>query len=84
VTVANIVPFPLARRRAFVERHARLMAAMRPDAGERHLERQLAFQFETLRRKNIDVRAIDREVASLRSAIHAAIAHGMFKSGDFA
>ena len=84
MNVANVVPFPLARRRAFIHRHARLIAAMSPDAGERHLERQLAFQFETLRRKNIDVRAIDREVASLRSAIHAAIAHGMFKSGDFA
>jgi hypothetical protein len=44
----------------------------------------LAFQFETLRRKNIDGGAIDREVSSLRAAIHAAIAHGMFKSGDFA
>jgi hypothetical protein len=84
VTVADIVPFPLARRRAFIDRHARLIAAMRPDAGQRHLERQLAFQFETLRRKNIDGGAIDREVSSLRAAIHAAIAHGMFKSGDFA
>jgi hypothetical protein len=66
--MGEVVAFPLARRTSFISRHAKLITGMRPDAGERHLERQLAFQFETLLRKNIDVQAIDREVASLRSA----------------
>jgi hypothetical protein len=46
VIVADIVPFPLARRRASIERHARVMATMRPEPGERYLDRQLQIQFE--------------------------------------
>ena len=71
--VADVVPFPLARRRAFVERHARLIAAMRPDAGERYLDRQLRIQFENLQRRGIDRRIIEREVIALDAAIRAAL-----------
>ena len=41
----GLVPFPLARRRAFIERHARVIATMRPEPGERYLDRQLKIQF---------------------------------------
>jgi hypothetical protein len=71
--MATIVPFPLAHRRAFVERHARLIAAMKADAGERHLHRQLRIQFENLERKDIDRGVIEREVISLDAAIRAAL-----------
>ena len=37
----GLVPFPLARRRAFIERHARVIATMRPEPGERYLDRHL-------------------------------------------
>src|SRR3954447_17244461 len=48
VQFGAIIPFPLARRRAFIDRHARLIATMKPEAGERYLDRQLQIQFENL------------------------------------
>jgi hypothetical protein len=70
---AEIVPFPLARRRSFVERHARIIAGMRADAGERYLQRQLLIQFDTLERKGVACDVIERECLALASAIRAAI-----------
>ena len=71
--MAKVIPFPLARRRSFVERHARLIGGMNARTGERHLGRQLRIQFESLERKDIDRVAIEREVASLNTAIRAAL-----------
>jgi hypothetical protein len=76
-----IVPFPLASRRAFVERHARLIAAMNADAGERHLVRQLRFQMENLQRRGIAGEVIEREVASLDAAIRAALWRAVLTPG---
>jgi Family of unknown function (DUF6074) len=70
---AKIIPYPLARRRVFVERHARIIASMDADAGERYLQRQLLIQFDTLERKGVACDVIEREVLSLRSAIRAAV-----------
>ena len=58
-TADGVVPFPLARRRAFIERHARLIATMRPETGERYLDRQLQIQFENLQRRGFDARIIE-------------------------
>jgi hypothetical protein len=80
VTVADIVPFPLARRRAFIDRHARFIAAMSPDAGERYLDRQLRIQFENLQRRGIAPRIIDREVIALDAATGTHIATKDFMS----
>jgi hypothetical protein len=80
--VADVVPFPLARRHAFVERHARLIATMRPDAGERYLDRQLSFQAGNLGRKGIGPHIIEREVAALDSAIRAALWQANSTRGD--
>lgn len=72
-TADGVVPFPLARRRAFIERHARLIATMRPELGERYLDRQLQIQFENLQRRGFDARIIEREVIALDAAIRAAL-----------
>lgn len=69
----NVIPFPLARRRAFIDRHARLIGTMRPDAGERYLVRQLSIQAENLSRKGIPSNTVEREVAALGAAIRAAM-----------
>ncbi|MGN6285199.1 MAG: DUF6074 family protein [Afipia sp.] len=71
--MAEIIPFPLAHRRAFVERHARLIAGMSAEAGERHLIRQLEIQFDTLARKGVNCDLVEREVVALRNAIRAAL-----------
>jgi prolyl-tRNA editing enzyme YbaK/EbsC (Cys-tRNA(Pro) deacylase) len=77
-----VIPFPLARRRAFVDRHARLISTMRPEAGERHLDRQLSIQAENLRRKRIPSQTIEREVAALGAAIRAAMWRAAWMRGD--
>jgi hypothetical protein len=78
----TVIPFPLARRRAFVDRHARLISTMRPEAGERHLDRQLSIQAENLRRKGIPSETIEREVAALGAAIRAAMWQAAWMRGD--
>jgi hypothetical protein len=65
---ATVVPFPLARRRAFIDRHARLIATMRPGVGERYLDRQLQVQFENLQRRGIDLEIINREIVAMDAA----------------
>lgn len=71
--MAEIIAFPLARRIDFVERHARLMAGMRPEAAKGHLGRQLDIQRDSLKRKQVPAGAIDREIQHLQSAICAAL-----------
>jgi hypothetical protein len=75
----GLVPFPLARRRVFIERHARLIATMRPESGERYLDRQLQIQFENLQRRGFDARIIEREVIALDAAISAAICSAVLR-----
>ena len=55
---------------------------MRPEAGERHLDRQLSIQAENLRRKGIPSETIDREVASLGAVIRAAMWQAAWMRGD--
>ena len=72
--MAQVIPFPLVRRKAFIFRHAQLIASMRPDVGQRHLERQLAFQAKALLAKQINILIVDREVTRLRAALRTAVA----------
>jgi hypothetical protein len=55
---------------------------MRPDAGERYLDRQLRIQFENLLRRDIDREIIDREVVSLDAAIRAALWRAVLTPGQ--
>lgn len=71
--MAQIVPFPLARRLDFVDRHARMIAGLSPEAGEGHLSRQLKIQRDTLARKGVAAGVIDVELKSLESAIRVAL-----------
>jgi hypothetical protein len=82
VQSGTVIPFPLAHRRAFIDRHARLISTMRPEAGERHLDRQLSIQAENLRRKGILANTIEREVAALEAAIRGAMWQAAWMRGD--
>jgi hypothetical protein len=66
-----VLPFPLRRRRAFVRRHAAIMASLNVAAAERHLVSQLRIQAATLIRKGIATALVDREVMFLGNAIRA-------------
>lgn len=80
--MAIIVPFPLARRLDFVERHARLMAGMRPVPAEGHLGRQLDIQREVLLRKQVPPAVVEQELRQLASAIRAALWKAVLTPGD--
>lgn len=50
----EIIPFPFGRRRELVERHARAMRALDPDAAEQYLDRVLKGLCADLRSIGID------------------------------
>jgi hypothetical protein len=50
---AAILPFPIARRRAFISKQAAHAALMHPEAGVRYLQHQLDVQAEAMRRKGV-------------------------------
>lgn len=77
----EVIPFPLARRIDFVERHARMIAAMSAEAGEGHLQRQLEIQRQTLARKGVSAAAIELELKGLASAIRSALWRVVFAPG---
>ena len=72
MTAHVVVPFPLARRTAFVERHADIISVMSAKSAERHLAYQLKVQRDALMRRGVDVERTEREIASLEQAILAA------------
>jgi hypothetical protein len=70
--MAVVIPFPLFKRRPFVERQARLIARMGADSGERHLTRQMQIQVDALERRGVERQLIEKEIQALSSAIRAA------------
>jgi Family of unknown function (DUF6074) len=78
VTSAAMFAFPLARRRAFVTKHATRLAQLSRAHGNAHLRAQLKLQAETLRRKGVAEAAIAREIRSLESAIRAELWRAVF------
>ena len=79
---ALIIAFPPARRIDFVERHARLMADMRPEVADGHLRRQLDIQRDALRRKQVPEANIAIELRRLESAVRAALWKVIFAPGS--
>lgn len=70
---AQILPFPLTRRWAFIERQAGRVAELTQDAGERHIAHQLDVQAAAMRRKGIDEALIAREIKNMEQAIRASL-----------
>jgi hypothetical protein len=71
--MAVVTPFPLFKRRPFVERHARLIARLGADTGERYLNRQMQIQVDVLERRGVERQLIEKEIQVLSSAIIAAL-----------
>ncbi|UPK28388.1 DUF6074 family protein [Bradyrhizobium sp. 195] len=67
--MAEVVPFPITRRRAFIARQAHVAAGMRPEAGERYIQHQLNTQAASMRRKGVADFVIQRELNSMELAI---------------
>ncbi len=69
--MAEMLPFPLARRRAFVRRHAEIALGYDADAGERHIQRQVREQTATLLRKGVAEELAEAQGKSLDAALRA-------------
>jgi hypothetical protein len=67
----EVIPFPLARRRRFIDRHARYAGSLPSEAAERHLKRQLLVQAGAMRRKGVREDVIIRELSHLELAIRS-------------
>jgi hypothetical protein len=65
----KVVPFPAARRSAFIHKHAVLMAKSSQAKADAHLRQQLQIQAETMRRKGIADDVIGAELRRLEAAI---------------
>ena len=70
---AEIVPFPITRRRAFVAKQSHHAAWMRPAAAERHIEYQIKVQADTMRRKGVEEALIRRELRCMEAAVRASL-----------
>jgi Family of unknown function (DUF6074) len=66
---ATVLPFPLTCRRPFVLRCGARIAAARPTTGDKLLAHVLTVQADTMERRGIDARLIEREITGLERAI---------------
>jgi hypothetical protein len=66
---AVIVPFPIARRRAFIQKQADHATCLNPDASERYLEYQLQVQRDAMRRRGVAEDLIARELKCMAAAV---------------
>jgi len=71
--MAEVVPFPLARRRGLVLRQAEWFAQQSPAAAEANLLRQVQIQREALLRRGVDPCVVERECSGLVGAIRAVV-----------
>jgi hypothetical protein len=67
--LTKVVPFPVVRRRAFINKIVKQVISRTPAAGRTHLSGQLRRQAEVLRRKGIPDFLIQRELRALNVAV---------------
>ncbi|WP_370523737.1 DUF6074 family protein [Brevundimonas sp. P7753] len=82
--MAEVIPFPLAARQAFVTRQAVIALGLPPDAAERHILRMVREQSEVLRRKGVADDRVTHEGAALEGAIRAALWKAVLTPGGAA
>ena len=82
--MAEIVPFPLTRRRNFIQRHAARIAAAPAKTGEKLLAHQIRQQAATLSRKGVPADAVERECKALETAIRAELWRVVLQPGGAA
>ena len=66
---ADIVPFPIARRSAFIQKQADHATCLNPDASARYLNHQLQVQYDAMRRRGVTEDLIARELKCMEAAI---------------
>jgi hypothetical protein len=82
--MAEIVPFPTARRVGLITNMARLLATYSTDAAERTLRTRLDATREAMLRRGLAPEVVAREVRSLEAAIRARLWVVVMQGGDVA
>ena len=78
---AKIIPFPLARRVSMIERQARYVAELNPDAGDRHIKHQLKIQRDIMLRKGVAEEIIESELKAMDRAVRCALWRAVITPG---
>jgi hypothetical protein len=81
MVTAVVVPFPIARRLAFITKQVTHASLMNADAGVRYVQHQLDVQADAMRRRGIDEDLVQRELRCMASAIRAAFARRTARPG---
>ena len=79
---AEIVPFPITRRRGFIHKQAAHAACMKPDSAVRYIEHQLLIQRDAMRRRGIAENLIAMELRCMAAAMQAEFLHVTSAMGD--
>ncbi|MEN5115608.1 DUF6074 family protein [Brevundimonas diminuta] len=79
--MAEMIPFPLAARRRFIDRQAAVALGMKADSGERHILRTVQQQADILLRKGVSPDRVHRESASLEAELRAALWRAVLTPG---
>jgi transcriptional regulator len=58
-------------------RQARYAQGLRPDAAERHIQKQLKIQGQAMRRKGIDEQTIAHEISTMEASIRAMLSRAV-------
>jgi hypothetical protein len=71
--MAEVLPFPLNRRKDLIERQANRFLDLGPRSCETTLAAQLHIQREALLRKGVEPNAVERQVQALEGAVRARV-----------
>jgi hypothetical protein len=78
---AVIIPFPLARRQAFIRKQADHATCLNPDSAERYLEYQLQVQRDAMRRRGVADDLIARELKCMERAVRQELLRASMSTG---
>jgi hypothetical protein len=78
---ADIVPFPIARRSAFIQKQADHATCLRPDAAGRYLEYQMQVQRDAMRRRGVPEDLVARELKCMERAVHQELLRASLSTG---
>jgi hypothetical protein len=78
---ALIVPFPIARRQAFIQKQADHATCLNPDAAARYLQYQLQVQGDAMRRRGVAEDLIARELKCMEAAVRRELLRASVSTG---
>jgi len=73
LSLAEVLPFPLSRRRDLIARQARRFVEQQHAAAEANLAHQMRVQRDVLLRKGVEPSRVNAECLALERAIRAAV-----------